>query len=112
VQLCEQVLSLGEQVPPAAGEQLAGRGELDVAPVADGEVKDAPSLDHCVPGCGNIARTDQQAAQLRDRAVVLETQAAHAPQPVGDRLRATAVRLREHAGKHDRTRITTGKDAG
>ena len=76
------------------------------------EVRDAPSLDHCVPGCGNIARTDQQAAQLRDCALALETQASHVPQPVGDRLRATAVRLREQAGKHDRTRITTGKDAG
>ena len=77
------------------------------------EVKDAPSLDHCVPGCGNIARTDQQAAQLRDRALALETQAAHVPQPVGDRLRATAAGLRGQAGKHDRTRITTaGKDAG
>lgn len=78
-----------------------------------GEVKDAPSLDHCVPGCGNIARTDQQAAQLRDRALALETQAAHVPQPVGDRLRATAAGLRGQAGKHDRTRITTArKDAG
>ena len=54
----------------------------------------------------------QQAAQLRERALALETQAAHVPQPVGDRLRATAARLREQAGKHDRTRITTGKDAG
>ena len=49
-------------------------------------VKDTPSLDRCVPGCGNIARTDQQAAQLRDRATALETQAGHVPQPVGDRL--------------------------
>ena len=57
-------------------------------------------------------RTDQQAAQLRDRALALETQTAHAPQPVGDRLRATAARLREQADKHDRTRITTTrKDA-
>ena len=31
-------------------------------------VRDPPSLDRCVPGCGNIARTDQQAAQLRERA--------------------------------------------
>ena len=75
-------------------------------------IKDTPTLDHCVPGCGNIARTDQQAAQLRDRAPTLETQAAHVPQPIGDRLRATAARLRDQAGKHDRTRITTGKDAG
>jgi hypothetical protein len=75
-------------------------------------IKDTPSLDHCVPGCGNIARTDQQAAQLRERALALETQAAHVPQPIGDRLPATAARLRDQVGKHDRTRITTGKNAG
>jgi hypothetical protein len=73
-------------------------------------VKDTPSLDHCVPGCGNIARTDQQAAQLRDRALALETQAAHLPQPAAGRLRGTAARLRDQAGKHDRTRISTGQD--
>jgi integrase len=72
-------------------------------------VKDTPSLDHCVPGCGNIARTDAQAAQLRERADALETQAAHVPQPVGDRLRAAAAKFREQAGKHDRTRITPGR---
>jgi hypothetical protein len=75
-------------------------------------VKDAPGLDHCVPGCGNIARTDQQAAQLRDRALILESRAEHVPQPVGDRMRASAARLRDHADRHDRTRITAGKDAG
>jgi hypothetical protein len=75
-------------------------------------IKDTPSLDRCIPGCGNIARTDRQAAQLRDRALAFEHQAAHVPQPVGDRLRATAARLRDQADKHDRTRITTtGKDA-
>ncbi len=58
-------------------------------------VKDTPSLDHCVPGCGNIARTDQQATQLRERALALESQAAHVPQPVGDRLRATIARLKQ-----------------
>lgn len=30
--------------------------------------RDTPSLDRCVPGCGNIAQTDQQSAQLRERA--------------------------------------------
>ena len=76
-------------------------------------VKGTPSLDRCVPGCGNIARTDQQAAQLRDRATALETQAGHVPQPVGDRLRAKAAWLRDQADKHHRTRITiTAKDAG
>jgi hypothetical protein len=76
-------------------------------------VKDTPSLDRCVPGCGNTARTDAQAAQLRARAADLETRAAHVPQPVGERLRASAARLRDQADKHDRTRITiTAKDAG
>jgi hypothetical protein len=63
-------------------------------------------------GAAETTRTDQQAAQLRERALALETQAAHVPQPIGDRLRATAARLRDQVGKHDRTRITTGKNAG
>ncbi|WP_405785886.1 hypothetical protein [Streptomyces sp. NBC_01367] len=69
-------------------------------------IKDTPSLDHCVPSCGNIARTDQHAADLRHRAELLDQQAAHTPQPVGDRLRANAARLRGLADAHDRTRIT------
>ncbi len=72
-------------------------------------VRDTPSLDRCVPGCGNIARTDQQAAQLRERVLVLESQAEHVPQPVGDRLRVSAGRLRALADKHDRTGITAGE---
>ena len=75
-------------------------------------VRDTPSLDRCVPGCGNIARTDAQAVKLRERAAALETQAGHVPQPVGDRLRATAAKLREQAGKHDRDRITPGRAGG
>jgi hypothetical protein len=69
-------------------------------------VKDTPSLDHCVPGCGNIVRTDRHAARLRARADVLDKRAPHAPQPVGDRLRARASRLRDLADAHDRNRIT------
>ncbi|WP_432140048.1 integrase [Streptomyces sp. bgisy154] len=69
-------------------------------------IKDTPSLDHCVPGCGNIVRTDQHATALRHRAEVLDRQADHTPKPVGDRLRANAARLREFADTHDRTRIT------
>jgi len=56
-------------------------------------------------------RTDQQAAQLRQRADHLEHQAASTPQPVGDRLRASAARLRELADKHDQTRITADGSA-
>jgi hypothetical protein len=39
----------------------------------------------------------------------LESQAVHVPQPVGDRLRASAARLRALADKHDRTRITAAE---
>ncbi|RSN60584.1 hypothetical protein DMH01_14890 [Amycolatopsis sp. WAC 04182] len=74
-------------------------------------VKDAPSLDHCVPGCGNIVRTDRHAIQLRERANALDRAASHVPQPVGTRLRANADRLRAHADTHDRTRITLPEDA-
>lgn len=74
--------------------------------------RDSPNLDRCVPGCGNITRTDGQATQLRECAAHLENQATNVPQPVGDRLQATAARLRDHADKHDRTRTTTTRDAG
>ncbi|WP_329564352.1 integrase (plasmid) [Streptomyces uncialis] len=69
-------------------------------------VKDTPSLDHCVPGCGNIVRTDRHAALLRFRANTLDVRASASPQPVGDRLRANAARLRAVSDTHDRTRIT------
>jgi hypothetical protein len=55
--------------------------------------------------------TDQQAAQLREWADHVERQAAGVPQPAGERLHASAARLREMADKHDRTRITTSGSA-
>jgi hypothetical protein len=45
-------------------------------------------------------------AEPRDRADVLDKRAAHAPQPVGDRLRARVGKPRDLADGHDRTRIT------
>ncbi|MEW2522326.1 integrase [Actinacidiphila alni] len=69
-------------------------------------VKDTPSLDHCVAGCGNIVRTDRHAVQLRDRAEILDTRAAAVPQPLGDRFRANADKLRAFADAHDRTKTT------
>ncbi|WP_326812333.1 hypothetical protein OIE62_07415 [Streptomyces scopuliridis] len=74
-------------------------------------IKDTPSLDRCVPGCGNIVRTDHHAAQLRDRADVLDKRAVHTPQPIGDRLRENAARLRTYADNHDRTRLTLQENA-
>ncbi|MFD5445983.1 hypothetical protein [Streptomyces tendae] len=75
-------------------------------------IKETPSLDRCVPGCGNIVRTDQHAARLRDRADALDVRAAHTPNPVGDRLRANASSLRAIADHHDRTRITLQEATG
>ncbi len=63
-------------------------------------------------GAAETTRTDAQAAQLRERAANLETKAGHVPQPVGDRLRATAAKLREQASKHDRDRITPRRADG
>jgi hypothetical protein len=74
-------------------------------------ITDSPKLEACLPNCGNIARTDQHAAQLRARADQLDQQAAHTPAPIGDRLRANAAKLRHYANTHDNTRITTGEEA-
>ena len=68
--------------------------------------KNTPALDQCIPGCGNAVRTDEHAALLRAKAEQFDKQAAHAPQPIGDRLRANADKLRKWADDHDRTRIT------
>ncbi|MEU9305220.1 integrase [Streptomyces sp. NPDC048269] len=71
----------------------------------------APSLDRCVSSCANIARTDHHAEQLRQRAAVLDKRAGRLPDPIGDRLRNNADRLRAIADEHDRTRITPLENA-
>jgi hypothetical protein len=48
---------------------------------------------------------------LRARADLLDQHAAHAPAPIGDRLRANAAKLRQYAQTHDSTRITAGQEA-
>ncbi|MFF0087185.1 hypothetical protein ACFYR1_47190 [Streptomyces canus] len=68
--------------------------------------RDTPRLDHCVPRCGNIVRTDHHATALRHRAAALAEQATQVPQPISERLRDRAKRLRGIADAHDRTRIT------
>ncbi|MCX4789696.1 integrase [Streptomyces sp. NBC_01221] len=72
----------------------------------EGAGDDAPTLDRCVPGCGNALRTDEQAALLRERAERIDKQAAFTPKPMGDRLRANADKLRSFADEHDETRFT------
>lgn len=63
----------------------------------------APRQYDCRPGCGNAVRTDTHARLLRERAAEIYQLAAHAPQPVGKRMRANADRLYETADTHDAT---------
>lgn len=69
-------------------------------------IKAAPSLERCDPRCANICRTDAHAIWLRARADALEQQAPSTPEPVAERLHATAARLRRLADQHDENRIT------
>ncbi|MFE6869589.1 integrase [Kitasatospora sp. NPDC057692] len=78
----------------------------DTALCAREGARETPSLDRCVPGCGNTVRTDRHADQLRARADRLHQQAHHTPEPVAERLRTNAARLRSWADEHDRTRLT------
>lgn len=57
----------------------------------------------CRPGCGNAVRTDTHARLLRERAWEIDHLAAHAPGPLGRRLRANADKLRTMADDHDTT---------
>ncbi|WP_223168039.1 hypothetical protein [Nonomuraea sp. SYSU D8015] len=69
-------------------------------------VRDTPTLDRCVPGCGNIIRTDEHVAQLRERAEFLDRRAASAARPIGDRLRANAGRLLNDQAEHSDGALT------
>ncbi|MET9663398.1 hypothetical protein [Streptomyces sp. NPDC006510] len=66
----------------------------------------APNQYDCQPGCGNAVRTDTHARLLRERADSLDHKAAHAPNPVGKRLKANADRLRTIADTHGATART------
>jgi hypothetical protein len=70
----------------------------DPAPAAS-----APNQYDCRPGCGNAVHTDTHASLLRERADEIDRLAAHAPERIGQRLRANADRLRATADTHDAT---------
>jgi hypothetical protein len=74
-------------------------------------IKDTPGLERCVDSCANIARTDHHAARLRERAGAFQARAQRVPGPLGERMQASAARLRKIAGDHDRTRITLQETA-
>lgn len=66
----------------------------------------SPNVLACRAGCGNMARTDTHASQLRDRADEIDQLAVHAPMHIGNRLRANAARLRQAAVTHAATAAT------
>lgn len=66
----------------------------------------APRQYACQSGCGNTVRTDTHSHQLRERADEIDQLVAHAPGPVGRRLRANSERLRAMADSHDATAQT------
>jgi len=72
------------------------------------DAADSPSLHRCQPSCANIARTDQHAQQLRQRAAVLERQADSeaVPGPLAERLYRSSAHLRSQADAHNRDRVT------
>ncbi|OCC12514.1 hypothetical protein [Streptomyces sp. PTY087I2] len=78
----------------------------DRAPCQEDGRLSEPTLDRCVPNCGNIVRTDRQAIALRERAHQLEIEADHVPGPLADRGLAAAQQFRDQADEHDRTRFS------
>ncbi len=61
----------------------------------------APNQFACQHGCGNAVRTDSHAEAAREHADRLDAKATHLPQPLGDRLRLTADRVRGLADAHE-----------
>jgi hypothetical protein len=75
----------------------------DTALCEPGPGATAPNQHDCRPGCGNAARTDGHAHDLRERASRTDQLAAHAPEPIARRLRTAADRDRATADAHDTT---------
>ena len=71
-----------------------------------------PRLEKCRPTCGNVARTDSQATQLRDEANRLRRQAELMPKPAADRLTGHADNLTAQADRHDADRQTLKETRG
>lgn len=71
-----------------------------------------PRLEKCRPTCGNVARTDGQAIQLRHEADRLRRQAELMPKPAADRLTGLADNLTAQADRHDADRQTLKETRG
>lgn len=71
---------------------------------AEPDSTSTPRLDHCKPTCGNIARTDSQANEMRTEAS--QRQAESMPGPAADRLTAHATAMLTRADRHEAERQT------
>lgn len=73
---------------------------------------DAPDESECRTTCQNLAWTDRDISQLRDRLAVLEASAADplAPRPLRDRAAAQASQVRDIIARHQATRPPAGHE--
>lgn len=65
-----------------------------------------PDDSRCVSACTNLAYTDRNIAELRERLLTLEAGSADpmAPRPIRDRAAAQATQVRDVIDRHDQTR--------
>ena len=73
---------------------------------------DAPEQAECRTTCQNLAYTDRDISQLRERLAILDAAAADplAPRPLRDRSAAQASRLRDIITRHDSTKPPGAND--
>ncbi|WP_016572634.1 hypothetical protein [Streptomyces noursei] len=66
----------------------------------------APRQYDCQTGCGNTARTDTYARQMREKADEIDRRAAFVPEKLAKRMRRNAGNFRKMADAHDATAQT------
>jgi hypothetical protein len=96
------------QVFPAKGMTCVfdpTKAKCRLKPTGDAD-RHNPDLEHCQPGCQNIAWTDQDIASLRAQAAELAALVDDplSPAPLHERERHELERLRAIIDEHDRTR--------
>lgn len=70
-----------------------------------------PNQHDCRRGCGNAARLDSHAHQLREHADRVTQLAAQAPQPIRERLTAAAARHRADAAAHENAALSCAQES-
>jgi glycine/D-amino acid oxidase-like deaminating enzyme len=104
------LVDLSPRLMPELGDHLGRKAQQllcvfkrDNALCEPGPDATAPNQFDCRPGCGNAVRLGSHARELLDEARRINQLAAHSPQPLGRRLRATSERHRADADTHHAT---------